>query len=85
MVHGVQSGHRLRAYHVGRVKPVLGAAAITPQGTVRVAFHTFSKEIMDPAQDGTPGLPYHGQMFDWFIGATPEGKLTTDYGRAGAL
>ena len=62
------------------VNPVLGAAAITPQGTVRVAFHTFSKEIMDPAQDGTPGLPYHGQMFDWFIGATPEGKLTTDYG-----
>ena len=30
------------------VKPVLGAAAVTPQGTVRVAFHTFSKEIMDP-------------------------------------
>jgi peptide/nickel transport system substrate-binding protein len=45
-----------------------------------VAFHSFSKEIMDPAQDGTPGLPYHGQMFDWFIGAAPEGKLATDYG-----
>ena len=25
------------------VNPVLGAVAITPQGTVRVAFHTFSK------------------------------------------
>lgn len=55
------------------------AASLKPQGTVTVAFHSFSKEVMDPAQDGTPGLPYRGQMFDWFISATPEGKLTTDY------
>ena len=79
-VHGVQPGHRLRAYHVGRSRPRLGCYSGHTSGTVRVAFHTYSKEIMDSAQDGTPGLPYHGQMFDWFIGATPEGKLTTDYG-----
>jgi peptide/nickel transport system substrate-binding protein len=57
----------------------LAASPVKPQGTVTVAFHSFSKEVMDPAQDGTPGLPYRGQMFDWFISATPEGKLTTDY------
>jgi len=56
------------------------ATSAKPQSTVTVAFHNFSKEVMDPALDGTPGLPYHGQMFDWFISATPEGKLTTDYG-----
>ena len=58
----------------------LAMAATKPTGTVTVAFHSFSKEVMDPAQEGTPALPYRGQMFDWFIGATPEGKLTTDYG-----
>jgi peptide/nickel transport system substrate-binding protein len=62
------------------VPTVSAATSVKPQGTVTVAFHSFSKEVMDPAQDGTPGLPYRGQMFDWFIGATPEGKLTTDYG-----
>jgi peptide/nickel transport system substrate-binding protein len=51
-----------------------------PHGTVRIAFHSFSKESIDPAQDSGPGLVYHGQMFDNFIGATAEGKLTTDYG-----
>jgi hypothetical protein len=56
------------------------ATSAKPQSTVTMAFHSFSKEVMDPALDGTPGLPYRGQMFDWFISATPEGKLTTDYG-----
>ena len=58
----------------------LSAPSAAPQGMVKIAFHTFSKEQMTPVLEGTPGLPYHGQMFDWFIGATPEGKLTTDYG-----
>jgi len=58
----------------------LAATSAKPQGRVIVAFHSFSKEVMDPALDGTPGLPYRGQMFDWFISAMPEGKLTTDYG-----
>jgi hypothetical protein len=57
----------------------VAASPVKPQGIVTVAFHSFSKEVMDPAQDGTPGLPYRGQMFDWFISATSEGKLTTDY------
>ena len=56
------------------------ATSVKPQGTVTVAPHSFSKEVMDPALDGAPGLPYRGQMFDWFISTTPEGKLTTDYG-----
>jgi ABC-type transport system substrate-binding protein len=56
------------------------ATSANPHGTVTVAFHSFSREMMDPAMDGTPGLPYRGQMFDWFIGATPDGKLSTDYG-----
>jgi peptide/nickel transport system substrate-binding protein len=58
----------------------LAANSAKPQSTVTVTFHSFSKEVMDPALDGRPGLPYRGQMFDWFISATPEGKLTTDYG-----
>ena len=58
----------------------LTALAAAPQGTVSIAFHSFSKEIMDPAQDSAPGLAYHGQMFDWFISATVEGKLAIDYG-----
>jgi hypothetical protein len=39
------------------------ATSAKPQSTVTVAFHSHSKEVMDPALDGTPGLPYHSQMF----------------------
>ncbi|MGE3536252.1 MAG: ABC transporter substrate-binding protein [Candidatus Tectimicrobiota bacterium] len=60
--------------------PGLASSSTTPQGTVQIAFHSFSKERMTPVFDGTPGLPYHGQMFDWFIGATPEGQLSTENG-----
>jgi hypothetical protein len=56
----------------------VAATSAKPQRTVTVAFHSFSKEVMDPALDGTPGLPYRGQLFDWFISAMTEGKLTTD-------
>jgi peptide/nickel transport system substrate-binding protein len=51
-----------------------------PTGTVKVAIGTFGKEVMDISLDGSVGLPYHGEMFDWFIGATPDGKLSTKYG-----
>jgi hypothetical protein len=46
------------------VHTALAATPATPQSTVTIAFHSFSKEVMDPITDGTPGLPYHGQMFD---------------------
>jgi peptide/nickel transport system substrate-binding protein len=71
-------GSMLLAWRGAQAAPA--TSAVKPKGTATVAFHSFSKEVMDPAQDGTPGLPYRGQMFDWFISATPEGKLTTDFG-----
>jgi len=40
---------------------VQAVQAAAPQGTVRIAFHSFSKEAMDPSQDSGPGLVYHGQ------------------------
>ena len=61
------------------------ATSAKPQGTVTVAFHSFSKEVMDPALDGTPGLPYRGQMFDWFISATPEGSSPRTMARSNAM
>jgi peptide/nickel transport system substrate-binding protein len=61
-------------------RPAPTAAPGKPAGTVTVAIHTFSKERTDPSMDTTLALPYHGQMYDWFIGATPVGQLTTAYG-----
>lgn len=59
----------------------LAATAQTkPTGMITAAVHTFSKEVLDPSLDSAPGLPYHGEMFDWFIGATPDGKVNLDYG-----
>jgi peptide/nickel transport system substrate-binding protein len=57
-----------------------GAAAQGPTGTVTAAVHTFAKEVLDPSLDSTVGRPYHGGMFDWFIGATPDGKLSVKHG-----
>ena len=56
------------------------AGAQTPSGTVTAAVHTFAKEVLDPSLDSTVGRPYHGPMFDWFIGATPAGKLSLKTG-----
>src|SRR5205814_9419764 len=55
-------------------------ARVQPTGMVTLAFHTFSKEVLDPSLDSAVGLPYRGEMFDWFIGATPEGTLSTATG-----
>lgn len=57
-----------------------GAEAQAPTGTVTLAVHTFAKEVLDPSLDSTVGRPYHGEMFDWFIGATPDGKLSVKHG-----
>jgi peptide/nickel transport system substrate-binding protein len=56
------------------------AASAAPQGTVTGAVHTFAKEVLDPSLDSAVGLPYHAQMFDWFIGATPDGKPSLENG-----
>src|SRR4051812_17799675 len=55
-------------------------AQVKSAGTITAAVHTFSKEVLDPSLDSAPGLPYHGEMFDWFIGATADGKVDLDYG-----
>jgi peptide/nickel transport system substrate-binding protein len=55
-------------------------AQTAPKGTLTAAVHTFSKETLDPSLDSTVGLPYRGELYDWFIGATPDGKLTTATG-----
>lgn len=58
-----------------------GASPAPRGGKVTVGFHFFSKETLDPSQDQTQGLPYHGPMYDWLIGVTPDGKsLSTEYG-----
>jgi peptide/nickel transport system substrate-binding protein len=57
-----------------------GAGAQGPTGTVTLAVHTFAKEVLDPSLDSTVGRPYHGEMFDWFIGATPDGKISVKNG-----
>jgi peptide/nickel transport system substrate-binding protein len=51
-----------------------------PEGTITIAVHTFAKEVLDPSLDSAVGLPYHAEMFDWFIGATPDGKPTLETG-----
>ena len=51
-----------------------------PTGTVTVAYHTFGKEILDKSLDSGTVLSIVGNMYDTFIGATPDGKLTTQYG-----
>ncbi|MGH6926474.1 MAG: ABC transporter substrate-binding protein [Propylenella sp.] len=55
-------------------------AAAEPRGELTAAVHTFAKEVLDPSLDSAVGLPYHGQMFDFLIGATHEGELTLDTG-----
>jgi peptide/nickel transport system substrate-binding protein len=55
-------------------------ATAQPAGTVTAAVHTFSKEVLDPSLDSAPGLPYHGQLYDFFIGASPDGKVDLGYG-----
>jgi peptide/nickel transport system substrate-binding protein len=67
------------ALSIAAVNSVAGALA-APTGTVTVAVHTFSKETLDPSLDSAPGLPYRGELYDFFIGATPDGKVNLDYG-----
>lgn len=55
-------------------------AVAEPAGTVTIAVHTFSKEVLDPSLDSAPGLPYRGELYDFFIGASPDGKTDLDYG-----
>lgn len=59
---------------------VVTQAPAAPRGTITVAVHTFAKEILDPSLDSQVGLPYHGGMYDWFIGGTPDGKLSLETG-----
>src|SRR5437016_3140364 len=39
--------------------------ATQPEATVTVAFHSFSKDILDPSLDGATGLILYGEMYDW--------------------
>ena len=57
----------------------LGARA-APTGTVTAAVHTFSKEVLDPSLDSQVGHPYRGGLYDFFIGAAPDGKVNLDNG-----
>ncbi|WP_024806263.1 ABC transporter substrate-binding protein [Nocardia sp. BMG51109] len=53
-----------------------GCGADTPADQVTVGLATFSAEQVDPSLDQTAGLNYSGPMFDWLIGATPDGALS---------
>jgi peptide/nickel transport system substrate-binding protein len=60
--------------------PVPAAAPSGPVGNVVVAYHSFSREVLDHSNDSTSALPYHQQMYDWLIGATPDGMPSSDNG-----
>ena len=47
---------------------------------LRVALPSFGPEALDPSMDSQAGLQYHGHMFDHLLGATPDGKLSTQVG-----
>jgi peptide/nickel transport system substrate-binding protein len=53
-----------------------------PEGTLTVGYHSFAKEILDPGLGTTTGVMYDGHMFDYLIGAAPNGELTADRGLA---
>ena len=50
------------------------------QATLKVALPTFGAEVLDPSLDSAVGLQYHGHMFDHLVGATPDGRLSTEMG-----
>lgn len=49
-------------------------------GTVTVALASFSKEKLYPPAFDPGGLVYFGPMFDFLIGAAPDGSLSTETG-----
>ena len=55
-------------------QPADGATMLT------VALPSFGAETLDPSMDGQSGLQYHGHMFDHLLGATPDGRLSTELG-----
>ena len=59
--------------------------APSPEGTVTIAYHNFSRETFDPAFDGAPGIIMYGHIFDWIVGANPEGEVDYAYGVAESL
>jgi len=48
--------------------------------TVTVAHASFNKEKLYPPLHDSNGLVYYGPMFDFLIGASPDGKLSTETG-----
>ena len=49
-------------------------------GELRVALQSFSAETLDPSLDNKDGLNYHGHLYDFLVGVSPEGRLDTRYG-----
>ena len=49
-------------------------------GELRVALQSFSVETLDPSSDNKDGLNYHGHIYDYLVGADPQGRLDTRYG-----
>lgn len=52
----------------------------SPPDTLRVALATFGAEVLDPSADSQAGRQYYGHMFDYLIGATPEGRPSAEFG-----
>lgn len=50
------------------------------QTTLTVALPSFGTELLDPSMDSQEGLRYHGHMYDFLAGTSPEGKLDTELG-----
>ena len=55
-------------------------APTAQQTTLRVAIATFGTEVLDPSMDSQTGKNYHGHVFDYLVGAAPEGRLSNRFG-----
>ncbi len=80
---------RKSAFAVATVLMLCGAACSTTDadtgsggddGTVTVALASFSREKLYPPAFDPGGLVYFGPMFDYLIGAAPDGTLSTETG-----
>ena len=47
---------------------------------LKVAIGTFGAEVMDPSMDSQAGRRYYGHMFDYILGATPDGGPSAELG-----
>ena len=51
-----------------------------PAQVLRVALPTFGAEVVDPSADNQAGQQYYGHLFDYMLGANPNGTPSAELG-----